>query len=170
MQRMGTPGTDSARAQVPPRENGPDDPGTPGAPPSGSLASAWVLVTIFSCVTLALALTSLSDRSLWLDEAFTTAVATAPTGRFMDDLAFNGGNMALYLVFMRGWVVAGDSDWWIRLPSALFASACVPCFFAMARRFVNTGAAVAGAGLLGISPPLLLHSQEPVRIHSLFCS
>lgn len=131
-----------------------------------ALTAPWLLIVVFGLTTLALALASLSDRSLWLDEAFTTAVATAPAGRFMDDLTFNGGNMSLYLVFMRGWLVAGDSDWWIRLPSALFASACVPCFFAMARRFVDRGAAVAGAGLLAISPPLLLHSQE-ARSYSL---
>lgn len=51
-----------------------------------------ILATVFC---LALALASLTNRSLWIDEAFTEAVATAPTDQFLDDLSYNGGNMSL---------------------------------------------------------------------------
>ena len=34
--------------------------------------------------------------------------------------------MSLYIVVMRGWLLFGDSEAWLRLPSVIFAAACVP--------------------------------------------
>lgn len=88
------------------------------------------------------------------------SVATAPSDRLLDDLVFNGANMSLYLVVMRGWLSFGVSEWWIRLPSVIFAAASIPIFFRLAQRFVSGRAALIGSGLLTVSPPIALHSKN----------
>lgn len=61
---------------------------------------------------------------------------------------------------MRLWLVLGQSDWLLRLPSALFAAACVPVFFLLARKIVSEASAAMGATLVALSPPLIYHAQE----------
>ena len=60
-----------------------------------------LVIGVLTAVTAALALSTISDRSIWVDEAFTHAVATSPWDRFFDDLAHNGGNMSFYVVAMK---------------------------------------------------------------------
>ena len=67
-------------------------------------------------------LATLSSSSVWLDEAYTYDVARAPWGRFVSDLLYNGGNMMLHTVFLRFWLLVDTSEFWFRLPSALFAT------------------------------------------------
>jgi len=99
-------------------------------------------------------------RSLWIDEAHTYAVATAPTERLLSDLAVNGGNMSLYLLVMRGWLVFGSAEWWMRVPSLLFAASTILVLFYISRRYVSDWSAVLGCLLLAVSVPLAEHASS----------
>ena len=119
-----------------------------------------VIVALAMAVTAGLGLASLSASSVWLDEAYTIAVATAPAHDFLSDLLVNGGNMSLYLVLMRFWLMLGDSEFWLRLPSVVFATATIPIVFCLARRLAGRRAALMAVVLLAMAPPLVRYSHE----------
>lgn len=130
-------------------------------PPRGADDSGlWFAVCALVAVSLALSLWTLARSSIWIDEAFTYAVATAPSRRLFEDLALNGGNMLLYTLLMRGWLTLGDSDWWLRLPSAIFATGAIPLVFAIGRRIMGGRGALLAAMLVAGSSPLIAHAQE----------
>lgn len=63
-------------------------------------------------------------------------------------------------------MIGGDSDWWLRLPSVVFAASSVPVFFVLAKRLVSVRSSISGAGLVALSPALMHHAQE-ARSYSL---
>ena len=105
-------------------------------------------------------------RSLWIDEAFTYSVASAPTAEFVDLVPFNGGNMALYYGVIHLWSRAVDSDWLLRLPSLVFAAAAVPVFALLARRLVGPTTGLLATALLALNGSVVFASQE-LRSYSL---
>jgi mannosyltransferase len=105
-------------------------------------------------------------RSLWIDEAFTYSVASAPTAEFLDLVPFNGGNMALYYGVIHLWSRAVDSDWMLRLPSLVFAAAAVPAFALLARRLVGRTTGSLATALLALNGSVVFAAQE-LRSYSL---
>ena len=105
-------------------------------------------------------------RSLWIDEAFTYSVASAPTAEFVDLVPFNGGNMALYYGAIHLWSRAVDADWLLRLPSLVFAVAAVPVFALLARRLVGHTTGLLATALLALNGSVVFASQE-LRSYSL---
>lgn len=105
-------------------------------------------------------------RSLWIDEAFTYSVASAPTGEFVDLVPFNGGNMALYYGVIHLWSRVVDADWLLRLPSLVFAAVAVPVFAVLARRLVGHATGLLATVLLALNGSVVFASQE-LRSYSL---
>lgn len=105
-------------------------------------------------------------RSLWIDEAFTYSVASAPTGEFVDLVPFNGGNMALYYGVIHLWSRVVDADWLLRLPSLVFAAAALPVFAVLARRLVGRSTGSLATALLALNGSVVFASQE-LRSYSL---
>lgn len=119
-----------------------------------------VVVMSLTALTAALGLSNLSASSLWLDESYTVGVATAPTSEFVPELLYNGGNMSLYLLLMRFWLVLDESEFWLRLPSVLFAAATVPLLHLVAQRLAGRRAALMAAALFSTAAPVLFYAQE----------
>lgn len=119
-----------------------------------------VAVALLTGLYAIVALATLTRRSLWVDESFTKAVALAPADHFLGDLSVNGGNMSLYLVFMRAWLTVAESDWWLRVPSVAFGAACVPALHRLAKQLLSARAAVLGAAVVAVSTPLVRHGQD----------
>src|SRR5208282_4996677 len=114
-----------------------------------TLAAAW------------LRLSHLGSKSLWLDEGATVALARASWRHFWWVWWYGEANLqSVYFLFMRAWIHGGQSEAWLRLPSALFGIASVPLMFVVARRLVSAGAALASAALLAFSPAHVYYSQE----------
>lgn len=139
-----------------------DRPGNRVARPRSERSGAYdtVIVGVVAALTGGLGALNLSGSSLWLDEVYTVAVASSPTADFITDLMHNGGNMSLYLVFMRLWLTIGGSEAWIRFPSVIFAAASVPTFFSLARRLVPRQTALTAVVLFAVSAPLIQYSRE----------
>jgi len=105
----------------------------------------------------------LGYASLWGDEAFSLhSCEHLVTERLL------GGklNGILFFVGARLWIELGQivlqavPDWWLRLPSALAGTACVPLSFWAVRRLVGDRPALLVAGLTATGPFLIPQSQE----------
>jgi hypothetical protein len=94
-----------------------------------------VLVPVYSLVALfvgalVLRLYRLDAQSLWLDEGGTWAEVTGRTGKgwlvLFGELFSPNASYPLYHLILKAWVqLAGDSEWALRLPSALAGALAV---------------------------------------------
>jgi len=119
----------------------------------------WVLLLTF--VGAVLRLLHLGAKSLWYDEPLTVAIARLSWPSFTHlwhygEAAYQGA----YFLLMRGWLHLGQSEAWIRLPSAIFAIASIPLIYVLARRLIGDRAALAAAAILAFSPTDVYYSQE----------
>ncbi len=128
-------------------------------PRKANNAALWVgLLTLAAAV---LRLLHLGAKSLWFDEPLTVALARMSWPSFK--VLWHGGEAAYqgaYFLLMRGWLLLGDTEAWIRLPSALFAIASIPLIYFLARRLIGDKAALAAAALLAFSSTDVYYSQE----------
>jgi hypothetical protein len=118
----------------------------PSPHPEYCLAATSFYCFCFTIAGAALRLLHLGAKSLWLDEPATVAIARLPWPQFKHiwwygEASFQGA----YFLLMRGWLHLGQSEAWIRLPSAIFAIASIPLIYALARRLAGETAALASA-------------------------
>ena len=107
-----------------------------------------------------LRLWALGHQSLWIDEVLTwyTVGTGEPLGVASVLENIHG---PLYGLLLHLWVgVAGDGEWAMRLPSALFGIATIPALAWAGARWLGREAAVPAAWLAAGSPFLVWYSQE----------
>lgn len=127
-------------------------------------ASRTQVTVALALLTLAgagLRLWHLGGKSLWLDEGATVALARASWRHFAWVWWHGEANLqSIYFLLMRAWIHLGDSETWLRLPSALFGIASIPVLYGLARQFMAAGPALAAAALLAFNPSHVYYSQE----------
>jgi mannosyltransferase len=119
---------------------------------------------ILAFLTLAgagLRLFHLGAKSLWLDEPATVAIARMSWPQFRavwwhGEASFQ----SVYFLLMHGWLRWGNSEAWIRLPSAIFGIAAIPVTYFVARKLIGHGPALASAALLAFSTTHVYYSQD----------
>jgi len=121
----------------------------------GELILGGVLGTIF-----------LGSHSLWLDESVSSTLATAPWHRFTEVVAHREPNMALYYLFLRGWVVFGHGEAALRSLSVIAAVGALALVIMVARDLFGQRAALV-CGLLLAVDPLFVQFAQDVRGYSL---
>lgn len=102
----------------------------------------------------------LGHQSLWVDELMTLEVATPKPGYPIWQLLLHNihGPLHTFVVFLfRG---VGESDGWLRLPSALAGVAAIPLLFRWLSPRFGAGTALWGALLLAVNPLHVHYSQE----------
>lgn len=108
----------------------------------------------------ALRLLRLGAQSLWVDEMLTLIAAT-PNAQYSlsQRLLYNihGPLHTFVVALMR---MASESEWWLRLPSALAGVASVPLLYLWVRPRLGSRTATWAALLLAINPLHLHYSQE----------
>ena len=110
----------------------------------------------------------LGEQSLWIDEVFTWYGADIGRPMPLSTLLENVHG-PLYSLLLHAWGgVAGDSEWALRLPSALLGVATVPAFAWLAARWLGRETAVPAAWLTAGSPFLVWYSQEARNYALLF--
>jgi dolichyl-phosphate-mannose-protein mannosyltransferase len=72
-----------------------------------------------------------------------------------------------YFILLRLWMLGGDSEFWLRAPSAMTTVIAVAAMFVLARKLSNQSIALAASILLATAPFALVYSQQ-VRFYSLF--
>src|SRR5882672_3067397 len=76
-------------------------------------------------------------------------------------------NSISYAVLTHFWIRLGDSEFWLRLPAAIFGIATVPILFKIGEKLGGWRAGIACGLLAATSPFSIYHSQE-IRFYSLF--
>jgi hypothetical protein len=76
-------------------------------------------------------------------------------------------NSIIYSTVMHFWLPLGQSEFWLRLPAAIFGMATVPVLFKVGEKLGGWRTGVVAALLAATSPFNIYHSQE-VRFYSLF--
>lgn len=110
----------------------------------------------------------LGTESLWIDEVFTTTMATERTLR---ELLFVVPTFEphppLYNVFVWAWVrLAGESAVAVRAPSVVFGVAAIPLVYVLGRDLFDRWTATAATLLFTVSPLQIWYAQE-ARMYAL---
>ena len=135
--------------------------GTPMAGPPLTRLHTTLVLTLLTVAGAWLRLSHLGTKSLWLDEGATVALAHASWQHFAWVWWHGEANLqTIYFLLMRGWIQLGDSESWLRLPSALFGIATIPLLYVIARKFMPEEPALAAVALLTFSPTHVYYSQE----------
>src|SRR5262249_20153828 len=107
-------------------------------------------------------------QSLWIDEVFTWYNAEIGRPLSMAHVLENVHG-PLYALIVHAWGgIAGDSEFAMRLPSAVLGVATVPILAWFAGRWLGRGAAIPAAWLAAGSPFLIWYSQESRNYALLF--
>ncbi|MEO5616981.1 MAG: glycosyltransferase family 39 protein [Candidatus Eisenbacteria bacterium] len=126
-----------------------------------NIAAAMLVAGLLRCFRL-------GAQSLWIDEVFTWYGADIGRPMPLATLLENVHG-PLYSLMLHLWGgVAGDSEWALRLPSALLGTASVPAFAWLAARWLGRECAVPAAWLTAGSPFLIWYSQEARNYALLF--
>jgi uncharacterized membrane protein len=102
----------------------------------------------------------LGHPSLWIDEVFTWYAADVgahmPWSHVLENV-----HGPLYTLILHSWAgVAGDGEWAMRFPSAVFGTLAVPSVAWLAGRWLGRSSAIPAAWLAAGSPFLVWYSQE----------
>jgi hypothetical protein len=115
------------------------------------------LVIAIAAAALVLRLPGLS-RSLWLDEGFSIGTAAHLDGFDLQ--------RPLYFLFLKAWMLLGQSEIWLRLPSVVFGVAGVVVLHALGRRLLGEKVAAMASFLMAISYAEIDHASE-ARMYTL---
>jgi len=118
-----------------------------------NVAAATLVAALLRCFRL-------GAQSLWIDEVFTWYGAEIGRPFALSSLLENVHG-PLYTLLLHLWGgVAGDSEWALRLPSAVLGTVTVPLVSWFAARWLGRECAVPAAWLAAGSPFLVWYSQE----------
>lgn len=132
---------------------------------------------ILCALALALRLYRLGAQSLWLDEGSTWAEVTGRTGKgwlpLLGELFSPNASYPLYHIILKAWIsLVGDSEWMLRLPSALAGAAAVLVLFIAAHEHrehdhpaPHHQPLIAGI-ILATSPFAIWHAQD-AKVYSI---
>lgn len=123
-------------------------------------------LTLIALLALALRLWHLGARSLWLDEGVSIGIARMSWTEFFRILSIREANMSLYYLFLRGWSLLGDSEFFLRLASVLFGTAAILVFAIFVSRIADRFVATSTGFLLAISVLQIRYTRE-VRSYGL---
>jgi len=106
----------------------------------------------------------LGHQSLWLDEAFSVIIARRDWGQIVASTA-QDTMPPLYYFVLRAFLALGDSEFAVRLPSALWGVVTIPLLYALGRRLFGEKVGLVSALLLATNPFHIFYSQE-ARMYS----
>jgi len=106
----------------------------------------------------------LGQESIWLDEAYSLKFSSYAVTHIFSQ---KESNPPLYYIFMHYWIsLFGNSEFSLRLPSALFAIVSIPTLYRFGIRIAGRKAGLLASLFLTISVFHLFYSQE-ARVYSL---
>jgi mannosyltransferase len=141
----------------------------PSIPQSLARVSSPLELTILAFITALAAILrfhSLAAKSFWFDEGVSVAIARLDWYNFARILWRREANMSLYYFLLHGWLHFGDSEFFVRLLSVLFAIASIPLIYLLARRLFDSRVGLIAAALLAVNAYHVQYSQD-ARSYSL---
>jgi uncharacterized membrane protein len=118
-------------------------------------ALLWFIVIVGAILRLY----RLDYQSLWLDEGLQySIVANNSIGELFGQV--RSFHPPLSFLINHAFLQIGDSEFFLRLPSALFGIASLPVFFMLTKELTSSRVALISTGVLGMSPFHIWYSQE----------
>ena len=118
----------------------------------------WLLMMIL--LATALRLLHLGKQSLWIDEAWSFAVAVVPLKISLENILATGNHAPLYFLMLRSVSLIGGGETILRFPSVVFAVLSIPMIYQVGRLGLGRPAGLLGAFFLALNPFHLWYSQE----------
>ena len=103
---------------------------------------------------------------LWFDELAGLSVAERSVGEIVAVLGNTDANMGFYYLILHFWLMAGDSEVWLRALSLVLAVATIPVTSILARRLFGDGVGLVAGFVLAGSLFTVAHAQN-ARAYSL---
>ncbi len=134
--------------------------------------SLVVLLPVVTLLALGARLYRLDAQSLWLDEGNSWAMAMQPWPTLWLDLVKPNAAYPLYHLLLKAWIgLAGDSEWMLRLPSALAGALSVPALALAARATVTAPdqrrVVTVVAALIGLVSPFALWYAQEAKVYAM---
>jgi uncharacterized membrane protein len=130
--------------------------------PVSAQQKLWHLIALVMIVVtgLALRIFELGSESIWYDELWAIRIARMdPLGIIRASLGDN--NPPLYYLLLHYWMLlAGDSEFAIRLPSAIASTLAVPLIYGIGRLLFSSSAGLMAALLLSLSAYQVRYAQN----------
>ena len=117
-------------------------------------------IALACAVALALRVFHLGHQSLWVDEYLTWHTAYIGQALRVTDVLHNDHGPLLQVLLHLWTGLVGDSEFALRLPSALATVALVPALAALAARVLGSRYAAPAAWMAALSPYLVWYGQE----------
>ena len=127
-----------------------------------SAAAHWLVMALLFGIALLIRLYRLDAQPLWLDEGTTWAQVTgSKIGALLIDLFRPSQAYPLFHLLLKfDTRLLGDSEWALRLPSALAGALAVAALFALGRAVRGSALGLGAACLLLVSPFGIWQSQD----------
>jgi len=133
---------------------------------SNKQLDCWLLAAII--VVAAVLHWHIGQESLWLDEGASVGIVRLPWSAFLKLMYEHEANMVLYYLLLRGWMVFGASEAWLRALSAVFSVATIPVVYLIGREVRSRATGFVAALLFAVSPFAIAYAEE-ARSYSLVC-
>jgi mannosyltransferase len=118
-----------------------------------------VLLLCVLALAAAVRLHQIDAQSLWLDEAYTYArAAMAPAQSIAASI--EKSHVPTYFLFMHYWLLLGDDELMLRLPSLIFGVLTVLAAFVLGRVAAGLRVGLVTALLVALAPYQVLYGQE----------
>jgi mannosyltransferase len=129
------------------------------APAKSKALRTATLLAIF-VVGLALRLYDLGSESIWYDEVWAVRIARMEPLEIMR-ASLGDNNPPLYYLLLHYWILlAGDSEFAIRLPSAIASALAVPLIYGIGTLLFSRAAGLMAALILSLSAYQVRYAQE----------
>lgn len=109
----------------------------------------------------------LARKPFWFDECFSVGAARLDWPNFLHLLWWREANMSLYYALLRGWLHLGQSEFFIRSLSVVFAVATLPAIYWLAGLLFDRRVALIATALLAFHAYHIRYAQE-ARSYALF--
>lgn len=122
--------------------------------------SEHVLIAGVCVITGFLGTFRLGAKSIWTDEAFSTAVARLGLPTIARVLTHGESFNGLYYTLLHFWQLGGDSETWLRLPSVIFGVLAAYVLFVLNHRLFGLRVALVAATLLAVNTFFVYYEQD----------
>lgn len=119
-----------------------------------------IAVTFIAALGLILRAQGLGDKSLWLDEIWSVTVARMPASFVFWSMRNQDPNAGLYYLILHYWIQIGQSEFALRLFSALAGAVTIPFVYALGKRLFSARLGLSACILFAINLYAVEYSQE----------
>lgn len=116
----------------------------------------WIPLILIVILGTILRLYQIGTESIWIDEQFSIRDAEQLKLKLR----------LFYYLFLKVWMIFGDSDGWLRLSSVPFSLGAIVLLYLLALKVANRWTAIIAAFMMAVSPFFIGYAQE-IRMYSM---